>query len=539
MKKLTIAILIMATILNYSLSAEKINADKLFSRAVLNTGNTARIKQVLDKARRGEEVTIGVIGGSITAGAAASKSENRWANLITEWWKNKFPKSKINLVNAGIGATDSLYGALRVQEDLLKHAPDFVVIEYSVNDLNTKLYAETVEGIIRQILKSQKNPAVMILFTLNENGDNAQEWHSKVGKYYDLPMISYRDAIWPEIETKKITWKDISPDNIHPNDRGHKICSYLITRYLESVLNNQKIEKDNAIPKPLFTDTFEYSKRFRGENLIPSKNNGWKKSPNGWISEKPGSEIIFDIPGKLISLLFYRIKDDMGRAEVTVDGKNPVKIDAYSYGEWGGGHTPAQIIAKNLKTGTHKVCVKILKEKAQKSKKNKFEIRELMAFGVNKKNEPENVQTLTVEVNPRRIACENFMGFGNEWDSRAYDLNKITDKDFELILKRIKWMKLPIARIMIIGNMCYKGDGKFDWNTQEMKSLYRHLDLCQKLGITVILTDWGCQSEWLKVPEVESPNDKKYAEIIAAYTDYLISKKGYDCIKYLVMINGK
>ena len=98
-------------------------------------------------------------------------------------------------------------------------------------------------------------------------------------------------------------------------------------------------------------------------------------------------------------------------------------------------------------------------------------------------------------------------------------------------------MKIPIVRVMIIGNMCYKGKGKYDWNTPEMKSLYNHLDICQKLGIDVILTDWGCQSEWLKVPEVKSPADKKYAEIIAAYTDYLINQKEYSCIKYLVMIN--
>ena len=537
MKKITIALFIMTTLFNYSVSAENLNADILFSRAVLNTGNTARIKQVFAKAKRGEAITIGVIGGSITAGAAASKPENRWANLITKWWENKFPQSKIKLVNAGIGATDSLYGAGRVEDDLLKQKPDFIVIEYSVNDVNEKKFAETVEGIIRQTLKSPKKPAVMILFTLNENGDNAQEWHSKVGKYYDIPMISYRDAVWPELEAKKITWQDISPDNIHPNDRGHKICSYLITRYLESVLKNKEVEKKKKIPAPLFTDTFEHAERFRGKNLIPSKNNGWKKNENGWTAEKPGSEIVFDIPGRLISILFYRVKDDMGRVEVTVDGKNPVVLDAYSYGEWGGGHTPAQTIAKDLKPGTHKIRIKILKEKAEKSKKNKFEIREIMAFGVNKKKSPENVQSLTVEVNPWNIACENFIGFGNEWDSRAYDLNKITDEDFKLIRKRIEWMKLPIARIMIIGNMCYKGNGKFDWDSQEMKALYRHLDLCQKLGITVILTDWGCQSEWLKVPEVESPDDKKYAEIIATYTDYLINKKGYDCIKYLVMIN--
>ncbi|MCK5851497.1 SGNH/GDSL hydrolase family protein [bacterium] len=382
-KLLIITILIMTTIINQTASAEKLNSQKLFSRAVVDAGNSARIKRVFEKAKRGEKITIGVIGGSITAGACASKPENRWGNLIAKWWEKKFPESEINFVNAGIGATDSLYGALRIQEDLLKYAPDFVVVEYSVNDPNLKLYAETLEGIIRQTLNSPKKPAVMLLFTMNQNGHNAQEWHSKVGLHYNIPMISYRDAVWPEVESGKITWRDISPDEIHPNDRGHKICAELISMFLESDL---KCKQTDKIPSPLFTDVFEHAKRFRGENLIPSKNKGWKKNENGWMTEKPGGEIVFDVPGELISLLFYRIKNDMGMVEVTVDGKNPVKLDGCFYGEWDGGHTPSQIVGENLKSGMHKVRIKLLAEKAPKSKSNKFEIREIMAFGVDDKN---------------------------------------------------------------------------------------------------------------------------------------------------------
>jgi len=371
-------ICVMTNITNQSAFAEKLDVNKLFARSVVNTGNTSRLNRVFEKAARGEKVTIGVIGGSITAGASASKPESRWANLITEWWKENFPKAKIELVNAGIGATDSLYGALRVQEDLLNHSPDFVVVEYSVNDRSEKMYAETMEGLLRHILNSPAKPAVMMLFTMNLNGQNAQEWHSQVGKHYDIPMISYRDAVWPEVEAKKIVWRDISPDEVHPNDRGHKLCADMITLYLESVLGEEKTRK---IPSAVFTDVYENAKRFRGNNLIPIENTGWKKNENGWETEKPGSEIVFDVPARLIALLFYRIKDDMGMVEVTVDGKKPVKLDGCFYGEWDGGHTPSQIVAENLNSGNHTVKIKLLKEKAPKSKSNRFEIREIMAFG--------------------------------------------------------------------------------------------------------------------------------------------------------------
>ncbi|MBT7166990.1 MAG: SGNH/GDSL hydrolase family protein, partial [Victivallales bacterium] len=79
-------------------------------RSLLSQGNVARIQHAMAKARRGEPVTIAVIGGSITQGARASKPQNRYGNLVAQWWRQNFPKSRIQFVNAGIGGTGSNYG---------------------------------------------------------------------------------------------------------------------------------------------------------------------------------------------------------------------------------------------------------------------------------------------------------------------------------------------------------------------------------------------------------------------------------------------
>ena len=49
--------------------------DPITSRSVVTAGDTARLQQALAKGRRGEPVTVAVIGGSITAGAGASSRE--------------------------------------------------------------------------------------------------------------------------------------------------------------------------------------------------------------------------------------------------------------------------------------------------------------------------------------------------------------------------------------------------------------------------------------------------------------------------------
>jgi|GEM_PF-473504 len=150
---------------------------------------------------------------------------------------------------------------------------------------------------------------------------------------------------------------------------------------------------------------------------------------------------------------------------------------------------------------------------------------------------PDKPMTISIKIENKDIVRDNFMGFGAEWDSYSYDDNKVNSNDFSIIGKRIEWMKIPLLRIMMIAQWCYLGNGKYDWNTRDMKELYRHLDLCQKLGITVFLTEWGCNNNWLKIPDVEKVNDKKYAEIICTYLDYLINKKKYTCIKYFIFGN--
>lgn len=374
---LFIAIFIMTVTINQTVSAEKLDADKMYSRAVVDAGNTSRLKHVFEKAKRGEKITVGVIGGSITQGACASKPENRWANLVTKWWKKKFPKAKIELVNAGIGATGSLYGAARAQNHLLKYKPDFVVVEYAVNDPNDEEHAKSMEGLLRQILDSPKKTAVMMLFTMNKNGQNAQQWHSKVGRHYGIPMISYRDAVWPEVAKGKITWKDISPDEVHPNDRGHKYCAAFLTRFLDGVLDGNT---KNEVPEPLFTDIYETARQFCRNDLVPTSNKGWKKNKNGWEAGKPGSEIAFEVPGRLIAIRFYRVCGDMGIVKVTVDGKNPVKLNGWFGATWGG-YTPTEIVAKGLSPGVHKVRIRLLEDKAAESKGHKFEIHEILSFG--------------------------------------------------------------------------------------------------------------------------------------------------------------
>jgi acyl-CoA thioesterase-1 len=138
--------------------------------AAVSDYDTTRIFHAMAKARRGEDVTVAVIGGSITAGSLASGEDKRWANIMKEWWVSAFPESNVGFINAGIGGTGSDIGAHRIREDVLDYDPDFIVVEFSVNDSEGEHAEKMMEGLIRQVLQSYSLPGVMMLLLKQQNG---------------------------------------------------------------------------------------------------------------------------------------------------------------------------------------------------------------------------------------------------------------------------------------------------------------------------------------------------------------------------------
>jgi len=359
------------------------------ARSLVSMGDVTRLQHVLAKARRGEEVVVAVIGGSITGGAMASTEENRWGNLVAKWWRDTFPQATIKFVNAGIGATGSNLGAGRASLELLPHHPDLVVAEFGVNDGNTEESAETLEGLTRQVLKQPNQPAMMLLFTMAQGGTNAQEWHGKVGGHYGLPMVSFRDALWPEIEAGRMRWEDVEADMVHPNDRGHAYCAAFVNLVLAEVLAKLPADADLApippVPPPLISDAYEFTSFGNAERLQPTTNQGWsivEMWPFGktWEATEVGSVLEFDVTGTTVAVAFWRIKGDMGWVQAQVDDTEPVMLEGWFDQDWGG-YSNYQVIARNLAPGQHRLRLELLEGKAPESTGHRFDLQVVMTAG--------------------------------------------------------------------------------------------------------------------------------------------------------------
>jgi acyl-CoA thioesterase-1 len=348
--------------------------------------DTARIYKAMAKARRGEPVTIGVIGGSITQGYAASTEANRWANLVQDWWITNFPNSTVTLVNAGISGTGSDQGVFRLKDDVLAYNPDFIIVEFAVNDGQSYFTSETMEGLIRQSLVAPGAPGVMMLILKQENGATALASHKPVAEHYGVPFIDYAERIDSQVAKDGITLHSIYSDGIHPLDAGMKYIADFITQELSVIRSNLPPDSllpaiNTTLPAASFSDVFSHTYRYTSFNLIPSSNTGWTTAAADWTSDVVGSQMDLTVEGNAISLIYLRSNaTNFGQAEFWVDNGPHKIIDGYWTTNWANAPNFA-LIQENLPDGKHALHCKIIGNNSAGSTGHFFDIHYILKAG--------------------------------------------------------------------------------------------------------------------------------------------------------------
>lgn len=327
------------------------------------------VRAVIKKAMSGQPVTIAALGGSITEGFFSSVPEKSYAGIMANWWREKFPGVKINYVNAGIGATDSYLGLHRAGRDVLSYEPDFIIVDFTVNDTAEPFYEKSYERLIQTLLSAKSRPAVVLLFMTMEDGTNAQIFHSRVGEKYKLPMISYGNVVLAEIEAGQYKWADISPDDIHPNDKGHAIAGGLVCAYLDRVYG----ECREGIGEIL-----------DGESINPLNGNGWEKADlhphlhNGWLGNSDGGDLEFELEFANFGMTYWKAVDgSFGKAEIYIDGNCEKVLDGNFPDGWGDFGRSDEVYVSDKKE-KHHVAVGVL---SQEGKVMKFAVLALLVSG--------------------------------------------------------------------------------------------------------------------------------------------------------------
>jgi len=329
---------------------EEIKSAIDYEAGVLQLGNLARMKQFQKKAEAGEPVTVAFLGGSITQGCLSSTPKTCYAYLTYAWLQERFPKANMTYHNAGIGATTSHLGVARLKEDVLALHPDLLVIEFSVNDEDdSAFFKETYEGLVRAALQASEDLAVVILHNVRyDDGGNAEEIHRPIARQYELPEVSVRSSLYPLVKAGKVQNREITQDDLHPNDLGHALVASILTYGLEKTFTTGEAVLPISLPAPLTKNRYEQAIRYRQDTLHIIESIGFVKDETkqesisdcfkkGFMAREKGDYLIARGTFSQLAIQYRKtVRKPAPIATLWIDGqKQEALLDANFTEDWG------------------------------------------------------------------------------------------------------------------------------------------------------------------------------------------------------------
>lgn len=380
----------------------------MIKASLVQAGNPYRLQKLCKKAKAGEDVYITFIGGSITQGAGATPINTECYSYKSFVGIKKLlgDTDNIHFIKAGVGGTPSELGMIRFDRDVLRDGevtPDLVVVEFAVNDDGDETQGDCYESLVRKALALPGEPAVLLLFSVFSDDYNLQERLIPVGKRYDIPMASVKDAVVPNFYNRQqrvLTKNQYFYDMFHPTNLGHTIMADCVINAVGQALNAEAASAyDPNLSKPAaigntFDEVFlidkkdntEYGKISVGgftetdtdlqsvELDIDLKQT--PEFPYNWMYDGSKSDDnVFTIDLKCKALVII-MKDsgevDAATAKAYVDGAFVRDLDPY-VNRWR--HCNPLILIKESESKMHHVEIKVDKD----SVRNRFTI---LGFGV-------------------------------------------------------------------------------------------------------------------------------------------------------------
>lgn len=341
---------------------------QIIERSLICTGNNYRIKKAMEMAEKGHKVTIAYLGGSITEGYNGGP-DKCYAKLTCDYFAENFGKgNNVNYINAGMAGTSSITGLIRINKDLLIHNPHIAFVEFAVNDTKNKTNMAAFESLLLRILSSESQPAVVLILTISESGYSCQNEMAQIGRRYELPLISVKDAIVPEFVEGTMKWQDYSDDYIHPHKKGHELITELIIHYFNKV--NKEIWDDiynisetpvisNEFVKMNMLDNTSTQIKASGEFLPTTTINQF---PNGW-THKEGSKIgkfSFNIFCKNLFIVYKESKNaDTGSADIYIDDTFVLTVNGFNSSGWN--NPVVKLLFNHDNPANHNIEIKMAK----------------------------------------------------------------------------------------------------------------------------------------------------------------------------------
>ena len=176
-----------------------------------------------------------ILGDSISAGYGLKESEN-WVQLL----ETSLNASSIELkiINSSISGDTTIGGLSRIESDLRKHKPNFVLVELGGNDALRGYPIEKIKSNLLKIIDASiatgANPIIMQIRIPPNYGKNYvtafESIYSEIAVEKNIPKMSF---LLKEVALDKSL---MQLDGIHPNSKAQQVIAKQIEIELKKII---------------------------------------------------------------------------------------------------------------------------------------------------------------------------------------------------------------------------------------------------------------------------------------------------------------
>ena len=211
--------------------------------SALGAAPQTALARVVQRLGSREPTRIVCFGDSITGRYYHTGSRIAYPALVEQGLRRLYPKSKVNVANAGISGNTTPAGLKRMDRDVLRHKPHLVVVMYGMNDVCGNR-PDPFAANLRTIIKRSRDAGAAVLLCTQNNTYPAgpRRPPERLARYTQIirdvgtetatPVADCCAAYESIQQRDRIAWVMLMSETIHPNLNGHRVFAQTIVERL-------------------------------------------------------------------------------------------------------------------------------------------------------------------------------------------------------------------------------------------------------------------------------------------------------------------
>ncbi|HOO70488.1 MAG TPA: GDSL-type esterase/lipase family protein [Spirochaetota bacterium] len=197
--------------------------------------------KTIEKLHSGKDVAIIGFGDSLTQGWMARKG---YLDFFGEMLGNKFPTSRVKIINRGVPGDSAAGGLHRLAWDVIDQDPDLVFVQFALNDafmgVPLNIFHEQISSIVQSIKNDTEAEPVLLTSVYIADKDEyryAQKYYDalqRVSSAEKIPLVAVHQY-WEQAVKNGVDHASLVQwDGVHPTVEGYRLMAEAVFSMFDS-----------------------------------------------------------------------------------------------------------------------------------------------------------------------------------------------------------------------------------------------------------------------------------------------------------------